>query len=153
VWRFNLRKSRRKRVLSSTRRMCWSARVCGAKWSLASAAIFPMFTFRTSTWNSRPWRSFSEARRVRRHSHGKICSAIFCRIKRAESWDRSGLLAVGQALEARSALYEPVHGSAPDIAGKGNRESAGARFSSVARLMLRHTFHLPQEAECVEGRQ
>jgi len=46
-------------------------------------------------------------------------------------------------------LYEPVHGSAPDIAGKGIANPLGA-ILSVA-LMLRHTFHLPQEAECVEA--
>ena len=46
-------------------------------------------------------------------------------------------------------LYEPVHGSAPDIAGKGIANPLGA-ILSVA-LMLRHTFHLPREAECVEA--
>jgi|SRR5271165_116291 len=45
-------------------------------------------------------------------------------------------------------LYEPVHGSAPDIAGQGIANPLGA-ILSVA-LMLRHTFHLPKEAECVE---
>jgi 3-isopropylmalate dehydrogenase len=45
-------------------------------------------------------------------------------------------------------LYEPVHGSAPDIAGKGIANPLGA-ILSVA-MMLRHTFHLPKEAECVE---
>ena len=46
-------------------------------------------------------------------------------------------------------LYEPVHGSAPDIAGKGIANPLGA-ILSVA-LMLRHTFQLPREAECVEA--
>jgi 3-isopropylmalate dehydrogenase len=46
-------------------------------------------------------------------------------------------------------LYEPVHGSAPDIAGKGIANPLGA-ILSVA-LMLRHTFHLAKEAECVEA--
>jgi len=45
-------------------------------------------------------------------------------------------------------LYEPVHGSAPDIAGQGIANPLGA-ILSVA-LMLRHTFHLEKEAECVE---
>jgi 3-isopropylmalate dehydrogenase len=45
-------------------------------------------------------------------------------------------------------LYEPVHGSAPDIAGKNVANPLGA-ILSVA-LMLRHTFHLAKEAECVE---
>ena len=46
-------------------------------------------------------------------------------------------------------LYEPVHGSAPDIAGKGVANPLGA-ILSVA-MMFRHTFHLSREAECVEA--
>ncbi len=46
-------------------------------------------------------------------------------------------------------LYEPVHGSAPDIAGQGIANPLGAVLSVA--LMLRHTFHLPEEAECVEA--
>ena len=46
-------------------------------------------------------------------------------------------------------LYEPVHGSAPDIAGKSIANPLGA-ILSVA-MMLRHTFHLQKEAECVEA--
>jgi 3-isopropylmalate dehydrogenase len=45
-------------------------------------------------------------------------------------------------------LYEPVHGSAPDIAGKGVANPVGA-ILSVA-MMLRHSFQLNEEAECVE---
>jgi 3-isopropylmalate dehydrogenase len=46
-------------------------------------------------------------------------------------------------------LYEPVHGSAPDIAGQNIANPLGA-ILSVA-LMLRHTFRLQKEAECVEA--
>jgi len=46
-------------------------------------------------------------------------------------------------------LYEPVHGSAPDIAGKGIANPLGA-ILSVA-MMLRHTFHLDREAACLEN--
>ena len=45
-------------------------------------------------------------------------------------------------------LYEPVHGSAPDIAGKGIANPLGA-ILTVA-LMLRHSFQLEREALCVE---
>ncbi len=41
-------------------------------------------------------------------------------------------------------LYEPVHGSAPDIAGKGIANPLGA-ILSVA-MLLRHSFHLEAEA-------
>jgi 3-isopropylmalate dehydrogenase len=47
------------------------------------------------------------------------------------------------------ALYEPVHGSAPDIAGRGIANPLGA-ILSVA-MMLRHSFHLNAEANCVEA--
>src|SRR6202521_1138415 len=47
------------------------------------------------------------------------------------------------------ALYEPVHGSAPDIAGKGIANPLGAILS--AAMMLRHSFHLDAEADCVEA--
>jgi 3-isopropylmalate dehydrogenase len=46
-------------------------------------------------------------------------------------------------------LYEPVHGSAPDIAGKGIANPLGA-ILTVA-LLLRHSFHLEAEASCIEN--
>ena len=46
-------------------------------------------------------------------------------------------------------LYEPVHGSAPDIAGKGVANPIGA-IASMA-MMLRYSFDLEDEAKLVEG--
>jgi 3-isopropylmalate dehydrogenase len=46
-------------------------------------------------------------------------------------------------------LFEPVHGSAPDIAGKGIANPL-AMFLSVA-LLLRHGLHLEAEAAAVES--
>jgi 3-isopropylmalate dehydrogenase len=45
-------------------------------------------------------------------------------------------------------LYEPVHGSAPDIAGTNRANPLGA-IASVA-MLLRHTARLPREAALVE---
>jgi 3-isopropylmalate dehydrogenase len=45
-------------------------------------------------------------------------------------------------------LYEPVHGSAPDIAGKGIANPLGA-ISSVA-MLLEHSLELPREATKLE---
>jgi 3-isopropylmalate dehydrogenase len=45
-------------------------------------------------------------------------------------------------------LYEPVHGSAPDIAGQGIANPCGAIAS--AAMMLRHSFNLEQEACDIE---
>jgi 3-isopropylmalate dehydrogenase len=46
-------------------------------------------------------------------------------------------------------LYEPVHGSAPDIAGKGIANPLGAILS--AAMLLRHSFKLETEAACIEN--
>lgn len=45
-------------------------------------------------------------------------------------------------------LYEPVHGSAPDIAGTGKANPLGAILT--AAMLLRHTAGLDQDAEAVE---
>jgi 3-isopropylmalate dehydrogenase len=58
-----------------------------------------------------------------------------------------GLLA-SASIGGSVGVYEPVHGSAPDIAGKGIANPLGA-ILSVA-LMLRHSFELEREASCVE---
>ncbi|MFA5527007.1 MAG: 3-isopropylmalate dehydrogenase [Peptostreptococcales bacterium] len=46
-------------------------------------------------------------------------------------------------------MYEPVHGSAPDIAGQ-DKANPMATILSVA-MMLRYTFNLAEEAEAVEN--
>ncbi len=59
-----------------------------------------------------------------------------------------GMLAsatVGGAVD----LYEPVHGSAPDIAGKGIANPLGAIAS--AAMLLRHTAHLDHQAAEIES--
>jgi hypothetical protein len=45
-------------------------------------------------------------------------------------------------------LYEPVHGSAPDIAGTGKANPLGAILT--AAMILRHSANLEQEAKAVE---
>jgi 3-isopropylmalate dehydrogenase len=47
------------------------------------------------------------------------------------------------------AIYEPVHGSAPDIAGQGKANPAGAIGS--AAMMLRYSFGLAKEAAAIEA--
>jgi 3-isopropylmalate dehydrogenase len=46
------------------------------------------------------------------------------------------------------ALYEPIHGSAPDIAGR-NRANPIAAIASAA-LMLRHSFRMETAANAIE---
>lgn len=45
-------------------------------------------------------------------------------------------------------VYEPIHGSAPDIAGKGIANPVGTILSTA--MMLRYSLHLEEEANCVE---
>ena len=59
-----------------------------------------------------------------------------------------GLLPSASLNEERFGLYEPVHGSAPDIAGKGIANPY-AMLLSLA-LMLRHSLDRPAEAEALE---
>ena len=47
-----------------------------------------------------------------------------------------------------SALYEPVHGSAPDIAGR-NKANPLAAIASAA-LMLRYSLHMETAAAAIE---
>jgi len=53
------------------------------------------------------------------------------------------------SLGGRKDLYEPVHGSAPDIAGRGIANPLGS-LASMA-LMLRYTLDLPGAAERLES--
>lgn len=59
-----------------------------------------------------------------------------------------GLLPSASLGEGRGGLYEPIHGSAPDIAGKGVANPLGAILS--AALLLRHSLGLEAEAAAIE---
>jgi 3-isopropylmalate dehydrogenase len=52
------------------------------------------------------------------------------------------------SLGEQHALYEPIHGSAPDIAGR-NRANPIAAIASAA-LMLRYSFHMEMAASAIE---
>lgn len=54
----------------------------------------------------------------------------------------------GKAPGTRFGLFEPIHGSAPDIAGQGKANPTGTILS--AAMMLRWSLGLPDEAEAVE---
>ncbi len=60
-----------------------------------------------------------------------------------------GLLPSASLGEGRRGLYEPIHGSAPDIAGKGIANPY-ATILSVA-LLLRHSLGLEAEAKALEA--
>jgi 3-isopropylmalate dehydrogenase len=60
-----------------------------------------------------------------------------------------GMLPSASLGEGSMGLYEPIHGSAPDIAGKGIANPVGTVLS--AALLLRHSLGLEDEAAQVEA--
>ena len=60
-----------------------------------------------------------------------------------------GLLPSASLGDGRRGLYEPIHGSAPDIAGQGVANPVGAILS--AALLLRHSLGLGAEAVAIES--
>ncbi|WP_020560008.1 3-isopropylmalate dehydrogenase [Thiofilum flexile] len=60
-----------------------------------------------------------------------------------------GMLPSASLNESSVGMYEPIHGSAPDIAGKGIANPL-ATILSVA-MMLRYSLNAPQLAERIEG--
>jgi 3-isopropylmalate dehydrogenase len=59
-----------------------------------------------------------------------------------------GMLPSASLGETKRGLYEPIHGSAPDIAGQGIANPCGM-IASVA-MLLRHSLDLDEEAALVE---
>ena len=60
-----------------------------------------------------------------------------------------GLLPSASLGDSGPGLYEPIHGSAPDIAGQGIANPIGAILSTA--LLLRYSLHLEPAAAAVEG--
>ncbi len=60
-----------------------------------------------------------------------------------------GMLASASLNDSKFGLYEPSHGSAPDIAGKGIANPIATILS--AAMMLRYSFDLDKEADAVEN--
>ena len=60
-----------------------------------------------------------------------------------------GLLPSASLGSGSRGLYEPIHGSAPDIAGTGKANPIATILS--AAMMLRYSFGLAEEADCIEN--
>lgn len=60
-----------------------------------------------------------------------------------------GLLPSASLGASRCGLYEPIHGSAPDIAGRDKANPLATILS--AAMMLRYAFDLAEEADCIEA--
>jgi 3-isopropylmalate dehydrogenase len=59
-----------------------------------------------------------------------------------------GMLPSASLGEGKIGLYEPIHGSAPDIAGKGIVNPIATLLSTA--MMLRHSLDLEEEARAIE---
>lgn len=59
-----------------------------------------------------------------------------------------GLLASASLNEGKCGMYEPIHGSAPDIAGTGKANPIATILSGA--MMLRYSFGLHKEADAIE---
>jgi 3-isopropylmalate dehydrogenase len=60
-----------------------------------------------------------------------------------------GMLPSASIGESTLGMYEPIHGSAPDIAGKGIANPIATILSTA--MMLRYSFGLADEADCIEA--
>lgn len=60
-----------------------------------------------------------------------------------------GMLPSASIGNTKLGMYEPIHGSAPDIAGKGIANPIATILSCA--MMLRYSFGLGEEADCVEA--
>jgi 3-isopropylmalate dehydrogenase len=59
-----------------------------------------------------------------------------------------GLLPSASLGDGKRGIYEPIHGSAPDIAGQGIANPYGTILSTA--MLLRHSLDLVREAELIE---
>lgn len=60
-----------------------------------------------------------------------------------------GMLPSASLNETTLGMYEPIHGSAPDIAGKGIANPLATILS--ASMMLRYSFNLAEEADAIDN--
>jgi len=123
-------------------------------------------SFRRSTARATPMSSQSPAGRRRRHAAGALAQAVR-RHRHRQSVRRHAVRRRGDAHGSlgmlpsaslgspdpltgkRKALYEPVHGSAPDIAGQGIANPI-AMIASFA-MCLRYSFAMAAEADRLEA--
>jgi len=86
-----------------------------------------------------------------KHFDVMVCGNLFGDILSDEASMLTGSIGMlpSASLDANSkGLYEPIHGSAPDIAGKGIANPL-AQILSLA-MMMRYTFNLPEAAARIE---
>ena len=81
-----------------------------------------------------------------------LCSNMFGDILSDEASQVTGsigMLPSASLNETTRGMYEPIHGSAPDIAGKGIANPLATILS--ASMMLRYSFSLQEEADAIDA--
>ena len=81
-----------------------------------------------------------------------VCSNMFGDILSDEASQVTGsigMLPSASLGETKRGMYEPIHGSAPDIAGKGIANPIATILS--ASMMLRYSFDLVEEADAIDA--
>ncbi len=151
TWRFNSRASAARKSLASISRMCSKTRNSGARWLSKCRNNIPMSHWNTFWWITAQCNWFS-IRAGSMWCSRKICSAISLSDEGAVLAGSIGMLPSASIGNQRpsgawTGLYEPVHGSAPDIAGQNKANPLGA-IGSVAAL-LEYSFGLTEEAAAV----
>ena len=79
----------------------------------------------------------------------RTCSAISFPDEASMITSSIGMLSSASMNEGRFGLYEPSHGSAPDIAGKDIANPVATILS--AAMLLRYSFDLDKEADAIEA--
>ena len=131
-----------------TRPTCSRPRGCGARWSAGWPPATPDSSSSTCSWTT-PRCSSSRAPRqfdviLTENMFGDILSD-----EAAMLTGSIGMLPSASVGAGGPGLFEPVHGSAPDIAGTG-RANPLAMFGSVA-MMLRYGLGMEPEAAGIES--
>src|ERR1700735_1056124 len=83
---------------------------------------------------------------------GLVTENLFCDILTDQAsllCGSPGLLPAASIGDGKRGLYEPIHGSAPDIAGRGIANPYGAIL--IAALLLRDSLNLHAEALALEN--
>ena len=150
---FELARKRAAAALRGRQGQCHGIRAsCGARWRAASHADYPdvelsfMYADNCAMQLVRNPKQFDVI--VTSNLFGDMLSDCAAMLTGSLGMLPSASLGAADASGRRKALYEPVHGSAPDIAGKGVANPLACILSFA--MMLRYSFDLADEADLVE---
>jgi 3-isopropylmalate dehydrogenase len=143
---FNLARNRRRRVTSVDKANVLESSVLWRRTCAEVAEGFPDVTFQSMYVDNCAMQLIAKPAQF----DVILTNNMFGDILSDEASMLAGSLGLlpSASIGGKVGLYEPVHGSAPDIAGKGIANPLGA-ISSVA-MLLEHSLKLPREATKLE---